>query len=260
MRFPFAMSVPHGSFLIPDDIRASMALTQAEILESTDLGTREIFTQLPVMVTLWSRWSRLVVDLNRDWGQRDPKGVVPEVDYYGRRIYKESHRPEEEEVERRLKGYYWPYHNRLREAIENPEIKVLFDCHSITRIGPPGAPDPLKWRKDIVLGNNGNYQGELAPSLGDITCPAEAIQMMKGVFRKLGFSVSINRPYSGGFITTHYGRELVKEGRMAVQIEINQDLYVDNASQQVDRNRLADIANGLQQVFREIARRMWGVE
>ena len=155
-----------------------MALTPREILESTDLGAREVFTQLPVTVALWSRWSRLVVDLNRDFRQVDPKGVVPEVDYYGRDIYKEDCRPEESEVKRRLKAYYWPYHNKLKEAIENPEIKVLFDCHSLENIGPPGAPDPLRWRKNIVLGNNGDPRGGPDPALGDITCPAETLQMM----------------------------------------------------------------------------------
>ena len=256
MRLPFVISVPHGSFQIPEDIRDSMALTQREILESTDLGSREIFTQLPVRVALWSRWSRLVVDLNRDFRQRDPRGVVPEVDYYGRNIYREEGRPEENEVERRLKAYYWPYHNRLKEAVENPEIRALFDCHSLVRIGPSEAPDPLRWRKDIVLGNNGNPKGEPDPSLGDITCPAEVLQMMKKVFINAGFSVSVNQPYSGGFITTHYGLKLVKNGRMSVQIEINQDLYADSQSLQLDRNRLGEISNRLQQIFREIARRI----
>ncbi len=256
MRLPFVMSVPHGSYQIPEDIRDSMALTQREILESTDLGAREVFTQLPVTVALWSRWSRLVVDLNRDFKQRDPKGVVPEVDYYGRDIYKEDCRPEEMEVERRLKAYYWPYHNRLKEAIENPEMKVLFDCHSLVPIGPSGAPDPLRWRKDIVLGNNGNPRGDANPALGDITCPAAVLQIMKEVFIKAGFSVSVNQPYSGGFITTHYGLELIKKGRMAVQIEINQDLYVDSETLQLDRNKLGNIANRLQMIFREIARKI----
>jgi N-formylglutamate deformylase len=254
MRLPFVISVPHGSFQIPGDIRNSMALTQREILESTDLGAREVFTQLPVTVALWSRWSRLVVDLNRDSTQRDPKGVVPQIDYYGRDIYMEDTRPEESEVERRLKEYYWPYHNRLKEAINNPEIKILFDCHSLVPIGPSGAPDPLRWRKDIVLGNNGNPRGEPDPTLGDITCTVEAIQMLKEVFINGGFSVSVNQPYSGGFITTHYGLELVKKGKMSVQIEINQDLYVDKESLQLDRNRLGEISNRLQQIFRQIAR------
>jgi hypothetical protein len=39
-----------------------------------------------------------------------------------------------------------------------------------------------------------------------------------------------------------------------VQIEINQDLYVDKESLQLDRNRLGEISNRLQQIFREIAR------
>ena len=256
MRLPFVVSVPHGSPQIPEDIRDSMALTQREILESTDLGAREVFTQLPVTVALWSRWSRLVVDLNRDFRQRDPKGVVPEVDYYGRDIYQEDCRPEGTEVERRLKAYYWPYHNRLKEAIENPEIKVLFDCHSLENIGPPGAPDPLRWRKDIVLGNNGNHRGESDPALGDMTCPAGTLRMIKEVFINAGFSVSVNQPYSGGFITTHYGLELVKQAKMAVQIEVNQDLYVDKESLLLDRDKLGQIANRLQQVFREIARKI----
>jgi len=256
MRLPFVISVPHGSFQIPEDIRSSMALTQREILESTDLGAREVFTQLPVVAALWSRWSRLVVDLNRDPQQRDPKGVVPEVDYYGRDIYRESCHPRKEEVESRLKKYYWPYHRRLKEAIERPEIRVLFDCHSLTGIGPQGAPDPLKWRKDIVLGNNGNPKGDVDPSLGHITCPAQTLKMMRTVFDQFGFSVSVNQPYAGGFITTHYGQELAKTGKMAVQIEMNQDLFAESETLRLDRNRLADIATRLHQVFREVARRL----
>jgi N-formylglutamate amidohydrolase len=77
---------------------------------------------------------------------------------------------------------------------------------------------------------------------------------MNEVFINAGFSVSVNQPYSGGFITTHYGLELVKKGRMSVQIEINQDLYVDKESLQLDRNRLGEISNRLQQIFRQIAR------
>jgi len=256
MRLPFAISVPHASYQIPDEISPTLAFTQSDIIESTDCGAREIFTSLPVMVTLWSRWSRLVVDLNRDSKERDPRGVVPVKDHHGRDIYKEDTLPEVEEVERRLKEYYRPYHHRLREAIEKPEIKILFDCHSLAPMGPAGAPDPMKWRKDIVLANNGNSKGEKDPSLGEITCPSNALYMMKEILNESGFSVSVNQPYSGGFITTHYGHELVGRGKMAVHIEINQQLYVDDETRQLDRFRLGDVANMLQKVFREIARRI----
>jgi N-formylglutamate amidohydrolase len=64
-------------------------------LDCSDLGTREVFTQFPVRVALWSRWSRLVVDPNRDYSSRDPTGVVPTMDYYRREIYKRGCSPNE---------------------------------------------------------------------------------------------------------------------------------------------------------------------
>ena len=256
MRLPFAVSVPHASYQIPEEISPTLAFTQRDIMEATDLGAREIFTSLPVMVALWSRWSRLVVDLNRNSEERGPRGIVPLEDNHGRNVYKEGGLPEDEEVERRLKKYYWPYHYRLQEAIQNPEIKILFDCHSLAPMGPSGAPDPMKWRKDIILANNGNPRGEKAPSLGEITCPSNTLHMMKEILNESGFSVSINQPYSGGFILTHYGPELVEKGKMAVQMEINQQLYVDDETRQLDRFRLGDAANRLQKAFREIAGRI----
>ena len=256
MRLPFAVSVPHASFQVPEEISPTLAFTQRDIMESTDLGTREIFTSLPVMVALWSRWSRFVVDLNRDSEERGPRGVVPIKDNHGRNVYKEGGLPDDDEIERRLKAYYWPYHYRLQEAVQNPEIKILFDCHSLAPVGPSGGPDPMKWRKDIVLANNGNPRGEKAPSLEEITCPTNILLMMKEILNDSGFSVSINQPYSGGFILTHYGHELVERGKMAVQMEINQQLYMDDETRQVDRFRLGDAANRLQKVFREIARRI----
>jgi N-formylglutamate deformylase len=256
MRLPFAVSVPHASYQIPEEISPTLVLTQLHIMEASDLGAREIFASLPVMVTLWSRWSRLVADLNRDSKERGPRGVVPLKDYHGRDIYKEGGLPEDEEVERRLKVYYWPYHYRLQEAIKNPKIKILFDCHSLAPVGPSGAPDPMKWRKDIVLANNGNSRGEKDPYLGEITCPSNILHMMKEILNESGFSVSVNQPYSGGFITTHYGHELVERGKMAVQMEINQQLYVDDKTRQLDRFRLGEASNRLQKVFREIAGRI----
>lgn len=254
MRLPFVISIPHCSYLIPQEILPSVALTDREIQQYTDMGTREVFAHLPVRYALWGRWNRIVVDLNRDHRQGGPRGVLPSVDYYGREVYKRGCVPDETEVERRLNTYYWPYHNRLREATEDPEVKILFDCHSLTRIGPPEAPDHLKWRKDIVLGNNGDSQGRPNPFPGPITCPPDFIRMMKGVFEKSGFSVSINKPYSGGFITSHYGAHLVKQGKMAVQIEINEDLYMDPEGMRIQRDTLSELAVKLQGVFRGIAR------
>ena len=41
----------------------------------------------------------------------------------------------------------------------------------------------------------------------------------------LGYSVAVNKPYAGGFITEHYGRPA--KGLHALQIEVNRGLYMD---------------------------------
>jgi N-formylglutamate deformylase len=43
--------------------------------------------------------------------------------------------------------------------------------------------------------------------------------------RSLGYTVSRNKPYAGGFITEHYGNPAA--GLHAIQLEINRALYMD---------------------------------
>jgi N-formylglutamate amidohydrolase len=253
MKFPFIISIPHCSFKIPEEVLPTLALTNKEIWESTDIGTEEIFGPLPAKVSLCARWSRLVVDLNRSHDQRDRKGVIAQVDYHGRPVFREGCIPDEKVVERRLRKYYWPFHNRLTKAIENPDIKVLFDCHSLNGIGPEEAPDAGKKRKDIILSNNGDQSGKADPGRGRITCPIERLYLMKEAFQEAGFSVSINDPYAGGFITIHYGQKYARMGKISVQIEINQDLYLEPNSVQPIAERLGKVRGKVLQAFRKIA-------
>jgi len=256
MTLPFVITVPHCSSRIPQRIRRVVALSDEEIWESTDIGTKEIFGPLPAKSVLCSDWSRLVVDLNRSIHQRNPKGVIAQVDYQGRTIYHEDCIPDEMEAERRFGEYYWPFHNGLKEAFDRPEIKGLFDCHSLIGIGPPEAPDQGKRREDIVLGNNGDGNGGLNPTSGKITCPPELLLFMKDAFSRAGFSVSINNPYSGGFITTHYGQQCEGTGKIAVQIEINQDLYLEPGGTKQVPERLDAVRAMILQSFEYIASRL----
>ena len=108
----------------------------------------------------------------------------------------------------------------------------------------------------MVLGNNGDGKGERGDSRGTITCAPDTLLMMKEVLEESGFSVSINHPYAGGFITTHYGEELFSKGKMAVQIEINQSLYMDNTNPGVRMDMVSDVSRKLAQALRQIARRL----
>lgn len=241
MKLPFVISLPHCSSLIPQELRAAVALSDHEIYESTDIGTREIFGLLPVNVLLGAPWSRIVVDLNRGPQQRGPRGVIAEVDYFGRAVYRAGLSPDQNEAENRLREYYWPYHSRLKEALLRPDMKGLIDCHSLNGIGPQEAPDRGKKRKDIVLSNNGDQAGDRDPALGTITCPAETLHLMGQAFQRAGFSVALNDPYSGGYILKHHGQEAMKRGKMAFQIEINQDLYVEPSKRQLVPEKLGDV-------------------
>ena len=47
---------------------------------------------------------------------------------------------------------------------------------------------------------------------------------------RLGYSISRNKPYAGGFITEHYGKPGM--GCHAMQIEVNRCLYMDERTLQ----------------------------
>jgi len=245
MTLPFVLSIPHCSHQIPEEMRPGYALTRDEILESVDLGTRRIFGSLPVDTVLCAEWSRLVADLNRSPLRMDARGVIPRVDYHGRPVFQEGWFPGQTEIRSRLEMYYFPFHKRLREALARPDTKGLLDCHSLNGIGPRRAPDAGKRRKDIVLGNNGDRNGNVTQALGMTTCPAEILHLLKECCEAAGFSVALNDPYPGGFITTHYGPPLNMTGKIAVQVEINQDLFLNAQDTRTDPEKIEPLKTTL---------------
>ena len=87
---------------------------------------------------------------------------------------------------------------------------VLIDCHSM----PANAQANNRNRPDFVLGDR--YGTSAAEPLS---------QLALALLQDMGYTVSRNKPYAGGFITEHYGRP--GRGLHALQIEINRGLYVN---------------------------------
>lgn len=253
MKLPFVISIPHCSGQIPEPMKPALALSNDEIGDSVDWGTREIFGSLEAEGILYARWSRLVVDLNRDPEQRDAKGVIAWVDYSGRPVYRPGMAPHGTEIDERLMHYYWPYHLRLVKALGQGHIKGLIDGHSLNGVGPSEAPDAGRKRKDIVLSNNGDHAGGMTPALGPTTCPAALLHLMKQAFLRAGFSAALNDPYTAGFITTHYGRALAEAGKFAVQVEINQDLFTEPGTGRILPEKLAAAGSRIRGCFDQIA-------
>ena len=256
VHLPFVISLPHCSGRVPEDMRPTLRLSDEQIAESTDMGTKEIFGSIPAHAVVRSRWSRLVVDLNRGLHQRGSKGIVALKDYHGRAVYRNDCAPDKKKTESRIRDYYRPFHDELKAALDDLTIIGLFDCHSMNGIGPMEAPDAGKKRRDIVLSNNGDAMGNENPVLGKITCPTKTLQMISTIFQRSGFSVSINEPYTGGFILTHYGQELARTGRIALQIEINQDLFLRTGTCKIEAEKLSAVVADVLRSFKEIAREL----
>ncbi len=72
-------------------------------------------------------------------------------------------------------------------------------------------------RPDIVLGDRYGT-----------SCSSQLTDLAARILTCLGYSVSRNKPYAGGFITEHYGQP--GRGFHVVQVEINRRLYMDERS------------------------------
>jgi N-formylglutamate deformylase len=238
MKLPFILSIPHCGNQIPSELRPSIALSESEIAEAEDYGTREIFADLPAVGIIAARWSRLVVDLNRSPDQYDPKGVVALTDYLGRTVFKPGCEPTLLEIQKRVAQFHQPYHDQLTAMLRGEPFAGLIDCHSLNGKGPADAPDSGRPRKDVILSNNGDHRGRQRSTADPLSCSAGTLQAAADAFVAQGFSVALNTPYRGGHITIHYGRQLRDAGRFAMQIEMNQDLYMAPGTLQCDRHRL----------------------
>jgi N-formylglutamate amidohydrolase len=115
----------------------------------------------------------------------------------------------------RIEELYKPYHRALRRLVTKVHrdwgAAVLVDCHSMPSTA--GAKDERP-RADVVLGDRYGT-----------SCVAIVAEAVEATLTDLGYSVSRNKPYAGGFITEHYGNP--SAGLHAIQLEINRGLYMD---------------------------------
>ncbi|MGH6820535.1 MAG: N-formylglutamate amidohydrolase, partial [Methylocella sp.] len=114
---------------------------------------------------------------------------------------------------------------------------ILVDCHSMpsSSMTRPGGGRP-----DIVLGDRYGT-----------SCASELTELVAQSLTRLGYSVSRNKPYAGGFITEHYGQP--SRSLHAMQIEVNRCLYMDERSLQKTAG-FPRLLGDLGRLFGELAR------
>ena len=127
----------------------------------------------------------------------------------------------------RIEYAYRPYHNKLQELLRNAKQShghyLLVDCHSM-----PATDHYNRHLPDIVIGDcNGRT---LAPYIG---------KQIDDFIRSKDFTIGWNVPYSGGYITSHYGK--ATSPGQSLQIEINRSLYMSRPHQ-IDANGAARVS------------------
>jgi N-formylglutamate amidohydrolase len=219
----------HSGSIYPDAFIERTDLAIKQLRRNEDAFITNLFSPAPELGAplIEANFPRCFVDVNRasnelpSFWQTDGKiispraeigmGVVPTMLSETINIYSEPLSLTAAKI--RIKDLYHPYHDALQGLIGEARSLfgkvLLIDCHSM-----PGFNSMGSRRSDIILGDR----------FGE-SCSPEIVMLVEKLFQGLGYSVSRNYPYAGGFVTKHYGKPY--ESANALQIEINRDLYLN---------------------------------
>jgi N-formylglutamate deformylase len=235
-RGPLLFNSPHSGCIYPSAFLSASRLDMSTLRRSEDSFVDELIMGVlrrghPVMR---AHFPRCYIDVNREPYELDPRmfegrlpsfantrsmrvagglGTVARVVGDAQEIY--GHRIPVDDALRRIEALYKPYHRTLRRLVSRMHREfgatVLVDCHSMPSTA--GSKDERP-RSDVVLGDRYGT-----------SCTAIIADVLESTLRTLGYSVSRNKPYAGGFITEHYGNPAA--GLHAIQLELNRGLYMD---------------------------------
>jgi len=168
-------------------------------------------------------------------------GTIARVVANGEEIY--AGKLDFDEAARRIERYYRPYHAALQGLIDRTRERFgwcfLIDCHSMPSVGGPMDRDPGMRRVDFVLGD-----------CHGASCGPALVETVETYLVGLGYVVTRNLPYAGGYVTRHYGRP--ERGVHALQIEVNRALYMDE--ERIERRpRLSRLAAEMEGLIGAIA-------
>ena len=253
---PLVFASPHSGRRYPDDMMAAAHLDATAIRRSEDAYVDELIGEAPKsgVTTLSARLARAYIDVNREPFELDASmfadelpafarartarvaaglGAIARVVSEGQEIY--ARKLTFAEATARIEGAHRPYHAALQQLLGEAHaahgLAILVDWHSM-----PAAAARASGRShpcDMVLGDRFGA-----------ACSGQLAAMVEREFEALGYRVSRNAPYAGGYTTEHYGRPARRTH--ALQIEINRALYLDEA-------RLA-LTDGFAKLKADIAR------
>ena len=236
---PIIFNSPHSGRLYESKFLKETKLSWDEIRLSEDCYVDNLLDFVTEFgcVLMEATFPRAFVDVNRSSHEMDPKiikglkktlitpriaaglGVIPRLVGNGKEIYKKK--ISLPEANYRLKNYYFPYHEKLKDIIDKSiqkfGLSVLVDFHSMPHNSIQN-PDKNRTRLPQVI-------------LGDCfgaSCHPLLVKKVYDLFVDAGFRVEMNNPFSGGFITQNYGTPL--SNIHVIQVELDRSLYMNEAN------------------------------
>ena len=233
---PLAFNSPHSGSTYPHAFLGLSRLDIATLRRSEDSFVDDLVAGVvprgfPLMR---AHFPRCYVDVNREPYELDPRmfegrlpsfantrsmrvagglGTVARVVGDAQEIY--DQRIPVDDALARIETLYKPYHRALRRMFTKLHrdfgAAMLIDCHSMP--SSAGHKDDRP-RPEFVLGDRYGT-----------SCVGAVSETVEQTLRGMGYTVSRNKPYAGGFITEHYGNPAA--GLHAIQLEINRGLYMD---------------------------------
>ena len=173
---------------------------------ASDIGAAAFTMRLASLLdapAVLSEFSRLLVDPNRPLDS----ATLFRREAEGRPVQLNA-ALDEEERQRRLEGFYHPYHDAVRDMVGQSSAEFVFGVHTFTA----------------------EYEGQRRSLEVGILFDEEetaAVQLVERL-RAAGFDAAPNEPYSGkeglAYSPVQHARAF---GRRALEIEVRQDLVVE---------------------------------
>jgi N-formylglutamate deformylase len=226
MKVPFSViHIPHGSTIIPGEVRGQYLLDshelEHEILLMTDWYTDELFI-MPQELATTVRFpvSRLVVDPERFLDDsKEPMaakgmGIIYAKTSDGKPLRRPMRPGDRSEL---INAYYIPHQEQLsravREVLSAHGRCLIIDAHSFPSQPFPYESDQQAERPEICIGTD------------DFHTPSWLVDCTVERFRAHFHSVEINLPFGGSMVPAEYLR---KDRRVhSIMVEVNRSLYMD---------------------------------
>ena len=247
-KVPIVVSVPHCGVAFPDDIRSQYVPELIAQPDDTDWFVDRLYDFAPAMgiTVIKAHYSRWVIDLNRDPDSKplynDGRVITtltPTTNFLGAPLYTGA-TPDDTEVQRRLKAYYLPYHQKVGSLLDDLQKKfnhvLLYDAHSIRQVVKTIHSEAFP---DLLLGSN-----------NETSAHPELIKTALQGLDAADYSLEHNTLFKGGQITRSFGQPGRK--RHALQLERSKTLYMDDTETEYAPERAEKLKTILKPMFTQL--------